>query len=89
MPVSISFPRRFCVDVEPAGLLACDVERRSAFPASLVVSGTCARCHLQLRGSFRFDGIPYTGTMDVNELSTIYVTLPRMSRSRTEDSTVQ
>ena len=32
------------------------------------VSGRYTRCHLQLRGSFRLNGIPYTGIVSVKEL---------------------
>jgi hypothetical protein len=70
MQTSLSFPRRlvwtWCRQVSwlVTGTLAVSSRR-------LGIGDTHAVCHIQLRGSFRLHGIPYTGTIDANELDPI------------------
>lgn len=70
MLTSLSFPRRFVwtwyrqVSWLVTGTLAMSSR-------CLGIGDARAVCHIQLRGSFRLHGIPYTGTIDANELDPI------------------
>ncbi|CAG0999308.1 hypothetical protein ANRL2_03872 [Anaerolineae bacterium] len=67
---SLSFPRRF--------VWTWYRQVSWLVTGTLVMSSRClsigdvhAVCHIQLRGSFRLHGIPFTGTIDANELDPI------------------
>lgn len=70
MLTSLSFPRRSVwtwyrqVSWLVTGTLAMSSR-------CLGIGDARAVCHIQLRGSFRLHGIPYTGTIDANELDPI------------------
>ena len=62
-PVWIRYlPAKVIVIPMPAGFLACDAYRLHILPDRCSDQWLCNACHAQLRGSFRFDGIPFSGT---------------------------